>query len=138
MGALLHDSETFALRFDSHQDTLDFQAKLLQDSEDWLARNDRNFVDRYKRKEIEIVIPCRIRNDDRAEPDDYQLVVSAVPPMGIGHGERPTESFSKTLTCHMIVPMGVTILCFFPLHNSFNAHRRSSPPLYGWNPQNSD
>jgi hypothetical protein len=51
-------------------------------------------VDRYKRKEVELVIPCRVRSNDGSEPDHYHLIASAVPFMGIGHIERPTESFN--------------------------------------------
>ncbi len=96
--ALLGNSEALGLRFDSHQDALDYLAKTRQDSEDWLALYDGNFIDRYKRKEIEIVIPCSIGNLNRAEPDYYHLIVSAVPFMRIGHGERPPESSNSDLS----------------------------------------
>jgi hypothetical protein len=85
-------SETPRLCFDSQQDALDFQAKLVQDSRDWMALNDLNFVDRYKRKEIEIVMPLCIRNNEWAESNDFHLVLSAVPSVRIWHGERSTVS----------------------------------------------
>src|ERR1017187_228008 len=85
---LLHDSETPTLRFDSHQDALDFAAKIVQDSKDWLARNDRNFIDRYKRVEIEIVVPCCSSNDNGTEPQNYHLIFRAIPNMRIRHRER--------------------------------------------------
>jgi len=96
MEKLLNEPKTAGLRFDSQQDTLDFQAKIIEDSKDWLAYNDRDFVERYKRNEVEIVIPCCIRNDDGAEPDHYHLIVSTVPFMGIGHRERSTESLNRS------------------------------------------
>jgi hypothetical protein len=85
-----HDFESPSLRFDSHQDALYFAAKSVQDSKDWLARNDRNFVDRYRREEIEIVVPLRIRDNERPKANQYHLIFNAIPNVRIRHGKGAT------------------------------------------------
>jgi len=91
VATLGNDLEPPTLRFGRQQETLDFQAKFVQDSKDWLALHDRNLIDRYKRVEIEIVIPVSIRTLDRSELDYYHLILAAIPHMRIGHREGSSE-----------------------------------------------
>jgi hypothetical protein len=84
MGLLLHDSEALGLRFDSHQDALNYAAELVQSSRDWLAINDLDVVKRYKKGELEVVLECR----SRPEFNKYHLVFRSVPYVGRGHGEK--------------------------------------------------
>jgi hypothetical protein len=44
MSVLLDKPETAGLRFDTHDDALNFAAQLVNDSKDWLAVHDLNIV----------------------------------------------------------------------------------------------
>jgi hypothetical protein len=62
---------------------------------------ERNPVERYKRNEIEIVIPIGIRSLDRSESDNFHLVLSAIPYRGGWHREWPSKSMRlATATPH--------------------------------------
>jgi hypothetical protein len=61
MSVLLDKPETAGLRFDTHDDALNFAAQLVNDSKDWLAVHDLNIVKRYKEAELEIVFEFRVR-----------------------------------------------------------------------------
>lgn len=85
-GGLLDNSEASTLRFDSHQDALNYAAELVKSSNDWLAVDEFDVVERYKKVELEIVLVCR----SRPEFDQFHLVLSAIPKMWVGHGEKPS------------------------------------------------
>lgn len=53
MKELFNNSETVALRFDSHEDALDFARKCVEDSLRWLVVNSLDFVKRYVEMEME-------------------------------------------------------------------------------------
>ena len=73
-----------SLRFDSHQDALDFATKIVKDSKDFLATNDLDFAKRYKKSEIELVVEVCTRT----ESDEHHLVFRAIPDVGIWHIEE--------------------------------------------------
>jgi hypothetical protein len=125
----LNQLKTPALRFDSVQHTLDFQAKLIQESKDWLALHDRNLVDRYKRVEIEIVAPLRIWDDHRAKANDYHLVISAIPDMRVGHRERSPETTNGTVpTVHDLTERGEEFV-FIPITQFVQCPQEVIPSL---------
>jgi hypothetical protein len=88
MATLLHKPKTPGLRFNTHKDALDFSAKSVEDSNNWLAVNNLDFVKRYKNTEIEIVLEFCFG----AEGDKYHLVFCSVPNMGIGHLEETSTA----------------------------------------------
>src|ERR1035441_8755639 len=49
-----------ALRFDELKDCLDSSGHVVKDCADWLSVNDRDFVKRYEKGDIEIVVNLRI------------------------------------------------------------------------------
>src|SRR6266849_3223546 len=85
---LLHKPKTPGLRFNTHKDALDFSAKSVEDSNNWLAVNNLDFVKRNKNAEIEIVLEFCFG----AEGDKYHLVFCSVPNMGIGHVEETSTA----------------------------------------------
>src|ERR1017187_278592 len=81
MSVLLDKPDTAGLRFDTHDDALNFAAQLVNDSKDWLAVHDLNIVKRYKEAELEIVFEFRVR----PQRDKFHLVFSSIPDVGFGH-----------------------------------------------------
>jgi len=66
-------AEPDSLRFNSEQDCIDFCAKAVQDSKDWLARKDLGSIQDYLEAKTEIVV--RIRRG----PEEFDLIFGAVP-----------------------------------------------------------
>jgi hypothetical protein len=71
----LQESDSSGLRFDSHDDALNFVGKLVQHGNDWCAVNRLNFVERYKEGQIVIKLEFVSGRDFR----HYQLLFLAVP-----------------------------------------------------------
>lgn len=72
---LRDESESSRLRFDSHDDALDFARHCTENSRRWLAANSFDFVKRYADGQIYIVLRLR----SRAGNGVYDLVFSAIP-----------------------------------------------------------
>src|ERR1017187_10348780 len=87
MSVLLDKPDTAGLRFDTHDDALNFAAQLVNDSKDWLAVHDLNIVKRYKEAELEIVFEFRVR----PQRDKFHLVFSSIPDVGFGHTEVASD-----------------------------------------------
>ena len=85
MVSLFENLEPSALRFHSGQDALDYAAKLREDCENWLTVNERDFVKRYKKCEIEIVVALRTR----PEFENYHLIFRSIPDRRIGNTDKP-------------------------------------------------
>ncbi len=71
---------------------------MVEDSKQWLSLHDRNFVDRYKRNEIEIVLSCSIGNLCGTDADYFHLILSSVPLLGNWYLKRATKSPSETVS----------------------------------------
>lgn len=100
--ASLDNPETAGLRFDTHQDALDFAAQCVQHSKDWLSVNDLNIVERYKKSELEIV--CVLRSG--SERNEYHLIFSSIPDRtGVGRGKE-SGAFKTHGTVHQGVADG--------------------------------
>src|SRR6266851_3502038 len=92
------NSESPGLRFDTHQDALDFAAQCVQYSKDWLSINDLNIVERYKKLELEIIfVLC-----SGSEANKYHLIFSSVPDRTVGRREE-----SGALKAHRAVHQGM-------------------------------
>ncbi len=73
MQTLGHDPNTARLRFDSHQDALDFARDCVERSKCLFVGD--NFCERYKKSEIELCVELSIVSSD----EKFHLIFSAIP-----------------------------------------------------------
>src|SRR5688572_6654872 len=71
----LHEADTFGLRFETHNDALDYGKKVTKDANDWLAVHNVNVADRYVSGDLGIELVFHAF----AESTNYHLVFCAVP-----------------------------------------------------------
>jgi hypothetical protein len=137
------DPDSSGLRFDSHDDALNFINKLVQDGNNFLAVKKLNFVERYKKGGLKIHIEVTTIGD----PSKYHLVFSAIPsrcgpdvnsqskPAGLNESVsgyyRPEDSVlisaAKTVQCPQeIVPSFVWLQLTNDVRNLLREIRESS------------
>jgi hypothetical protein len=87
-------SDTAALSFRTQQDALDYASDVVQDGNDRLAAQGFNFIERYRKGELNIVV--KIKSKRRMGKRD--LVFRAVPMWGMQNGDRtrPTLNIEST------------------------------------------
>jgi hypothetical protein len=71
----LHQSEPLSLRFESHNDALDYASQLVEDSNRFLTANKLDIANRYKKGELEIHLRCRANR----LPIEFHLVFLSIP-----------------------------------------------------------
>lgn len=71
----LHEADTFGLRFDSHDDALNFAAKQVEDSKRWQAAHELNIAKHYASGNLELCLKCAAR----FHAGQFHLVFSAIP-----------------------------------------------------------
>lgn len=76
VGALVDKSETPRLRFNSQQDAFDFTSQCVEDGSRFIASNNLDFVERYIKSELDIVVKLL---SVRSDCHDYDLILSSIP-----------------------------------------------------------
>jgi len=94
--------KTLGLRFDTHQDALDFAAKCVEHSKDWLSIHNLNLVERYKKLELEIV--CVLCSG--SERNKYHLIFSSVPDRTADGRGKESGTLKSHGTLHQCVADG--------------------------------
>ena len=84
-----NEADTFGLRFESHDDALDFARKSVEDGNRWLAVHKLDIAERYARGECEIRLICTAR----LKVAEYHFIFRAIPN---GHGHRPFTNKAAT------------------------------------------
>jgi len=72
-------TETFSLRFDSENDSINYASHLVEDGNNWLSANNLNLIERYEREEIELVVKTRGVAGSWTEGGNFDLVFVRVP-----------------------------------------------------------
>jgi hypothetical protein len=95
-GAVANDGpaqETGRLRFNGHNDALDFARKSVEESRRWLAARGLTVAERYKQGQLYLALA--IKPTSRLYPNHIKLLLRAVPPQNSDVG----RSLEKTETC---------------------------------------
>jgi len=74
----LNKSEPPALRFETHEDALDYARKIMEDCKRWFVSHNASFVERFVKGELYIVFGACFFSGDLY----YDLVFSIIPPRG--------------------------------------------------------
>jgi len=90
------ESDSFGLRFDSHDDALNYARKVVKDTENWLAVNKLNIAESYEKGVI--IIHCVLGIDGCL--DQYHLVFGAVPSRWI---REPNVSLALPFDCRAVI-----------------------------------
>jgi len=91
MTEMVDKTETNTLRFNSHQDALDYARHVTECAKDRLALQDANFPKRYIDRNMEIVVRCEIGGTD----GEYDFILTAIP-VGRMHEQRTLGTFRPT------------------------------------------
>src|SRR5437588_10313313 len=84
---MLDETKPLRLRFESHDDALDFANEFVERANRWLAVNDLNAANHYMRGDGEIHIAIRVRPD----AEEFHLVLRAVPDGGLNNEAAAEE-----------------------------------------------
>ena len=72
-------SESYGIQFHRQKDTANYISQLVEDSNRWLTRHNLNFVERYIKGEIYIIIKLTVLATNR----EYDLLFTAIPSGGL-------------------------------------------------------